>query len=135
MPAGGRSSSARDRSRAERKTALFDIQEKRGRDALTSGVWLRALEAKDAVARELLDEAVGALGVAIGSAVTLLDVEAVVVGGGFGERLGERPGCAASRRRPSGTRSSVTPPEYRLALLGDLGGAIGAALVARASPR
>ena len=29
-----------------------------------------------------------ALGVGIGSAVTLLDVEAVVIGGGLGERIG-----------------------------------------------
>ena len=113
-----------------RKTVLFDIQEKRGRDALTSGVWLRALEAKDPVARELLDEAVEALGVAVGSAVTLLDVEAVVVGGGLGERLGDR----WLRKLEKAARRHTffkDPPEYRLASLGDLGGAIGASLIAR----
>ena len=67
---------------------LFDVMERRGRDRLTSGIWLRALEQGDAVAEELLDRAVEALGVGIGSAVTLLDVEAVVMGGGLGGRLG-----------------------------------------------
>ena len=62
--------------------------EKRGRDRLTSGVWVRALQAGDKVAEELIERAVQALGVGIGSAVTLLDVEAVVIGGGLGERLG-----------------------------------------------
>src|SRR4029077_20861520 len=76
----------------ERRTVLFELMEKRGRDRLTSGVWVRALQAGDKVAEELIERAVQALGVGIGSAVTLLDVEAVVIGGGLGERL--RPGGA-----------------------------------------
>ena len=63
--------------------------EERGRDRLTSGVWARALKAEDAVARKLIDEAVKALGAGIASAQNLLDVEAVVIGGGMGMRLGE----------------------------------------------
>ena len=55
------------REARKRKTILFDLQHKRGRDSLTSGVWLRALDAGDAVATDLLDEAVQALGVAIGA--------------------------------------------------------------------
>jgi glucokinase len=115
----------------KRKTILFDLQEKRGRESLTSGVWLRALEAGDAVARDLLEEAVGALGVAIGGAVTLLDVEAVVIGGGLGERLG----TAWLRRIEKAAKRHTffrDPPEYRLAELGDMGGAIGASLLATA---
>ena len=82
--------------------------EKRGRDRLTSGVWLRALQAGDEVAESLILRAVQALGVGIGSAVSLLDVEAVVIGGGLGERLG--PDWLARSRRPrTSTRSSVTP--------------------------
>jgi glucokinase len=112
----------------KRKTILFDLQEKRGRESLTSGVWLRALDAGDAVARDLLGEAVGALGVAIGGAVTLLDVEAVVIGGGLGERLG----TAWLRRIEKAAKRHTffrDPPEYRLAELGDMGGAIGASLL------
>ena len=119
------------REARKRKTALFELQESRGRDSLTSGVWLRALEAGDAVARDLLDEAVSALGVAIGSAVTLLDVEVVVVGGGLGERLGT---TWLRRIEKAAKRHTFfrDPPEYRPAELGDMGGAIGASLLARA---
>jgi glucokinase len=122
---------ARARKEArKRKTVLFDLMRKRGRDRLTSGVWLRALDAGDEVARELLEEAVVALGVGIGSAVTLLDVEAVVLGGGLGERLGPRWLGRIERAARPHTFFRDTP-EYRLAELGDLGGAIGASLLVR----
>ena len=120
---------ARHESR-KRKTVLFDLQRKRGREKLTSGVWLRALDAGDEVAHDLLGEAVDALGVGIGSAVTLLDVERVVIGGGLGERLGptwlKRIEKAARRHTFYGE-----PPTYCLAELGDMGGAIGACLLVR----
>lgn len=113
----------------ERKTALFEIMERRGRDRLTSGVWLRALEAGDRVAEELITRAVQALGVGIGSAVTLLDVEAVVIGGGLGERIGVEwlARIEQAARQHTFFRE---PPAFRLAELGDLGGAIGASLIA-----
>lgn len=116
------------REARKRKTLLFELQERRGRESLTSGVWLRALEAGDPVARDLLDEAVSALGVAIGGAVTLLDVDVVVVGGGLGERLGT---TWLHRIEKAAKRHTFfrDPPEYRLAELGDMGGAIGASLL------
>jgi glucokinase len=112
----------------ERRTILFELMKEKGRDRLTSGLWLRALEAGDKVAEELLLRAVEALGVGIGSAVTLLDVEAVVVGGGLGERLGQRwlERIEAAARVHTFFRVA---PTYRLAELGDLGGAIGASLL------
>ena len=113
----------------ERKTVLFDLMEKKGRDRLTSGVWLRALQAHDAVAEELIERAVQALGVGIGSAVTLLDVEAVVIGGGLGERIG--PEWLQKIERAAAQHTFFREqPAYRLAELGDLGGAIGASLIA-----
>jgi glucokinase len=122
------------REARKRKTLLFDLQHKRGRDTLTSGIWLRALDAGDAVATALLDEAVQALGVAIGSAVTLLDVELVVMGGGLGERLG---GTWLKRIEKAARHHTFfrPPPAYRLAELGDMGGAIGASLLARPPAR
>ena len=82
------------------------------------------------MARDLLDEAVDALGVAIGSAVTLLDVERVVIGGGIGERLG--PKWLARIERAAAQHTFFSPPPvYVLAELGDLGGAIGASLLTR----
>ena len=61
--------------------------------------------------------------------MTLLDVEAVVIGGGLGERLGPDWLARIERGRE---RAHVLPraPAYRLAELGDLGGAIGASLLA-----
>jgi glucokinase len=114
-----------------RETQLFEIMEKRGRDRLTSGVWARALKAGDPVASELVDDAVAAIGAGIASAVNLLDVEAVTIGGGMGLRLGE----PYVRR----IRSAMTPhlfvddkpPAVHLAALGDLGGAIGASLLVK----
>jgi glucokinase len=120
-----------ERARAlsrRRKTVLFDLMEKRGRDRLTSGVWARALDAGDKLAQDLLDRAVQALGVGIGSAVTLLDVEAVIVGGGLGVRLGEEWVERIERAaRPHTFFREL--PAYRLSELGDLGGAIGASLL------
>ena len=111
-----------------RPTILFDLMEKRGRGRLTSGVWLRALQAGDEVAETLILRAVQALGVGIGSAVTLLDVEAVVIGGGLGERLGADWLARIQAAANEHTFFRV-PPVYRLAELGDLGGAIGASLL------
>jgi glucokinase len=112
----------------DRPTILFELMEKRGRDRLTSGVWLRALQAGDEVAEELILRAVQALGVGIGSAVTLLDVEAVVIGGGLGERIGAD--WLARIEAAAGEHTFFRePPAYRLAELGDLGGAIGASLL------
>jgi glucokinase len=118
------------RESRRRKTILFDLQQKRGRSSLTSGIWLRALEESDAVATDLLDEAVQALGVAIGSAVTLLDVERVVIGGGLGERLG--PAWVTRIEKAAKRHTFFRPsPEYVPAALGDMGGAIGASLLPR----
>jgi glucokinase len=112
----------------ERPTVLFELMEKRGRDRLTSGVWLRALKDGDEVAEALIQRAVQALGVGIGSAATLLDIEAVVIGGGLGERLGSGwlSRIEAAAKEHTFFRE---PPVYRLAELGDLGGAIGASLL------
>ena len=111
-----------------RRTALFQIMEERGRDRLTSGVWARALDQGDTLAEELVERAVKALGAGIGSAVNLLDVEAVIIGGGFALRFGdpilERIRTAMMRHVFAAER----PPDVRLAALGDLGGAIGGAL-------
>ena len=116
-----------------RPTILFELMEKRGRGRLTSGVWLRALQAGDEVAETLIQRAVVALGVGIGSAVTLLDVEAVVIGGGLGERLG--PEWLGQIEAAANEHTFFRePPLYRIAELGDLGGAIGASLLGLESP-
>ena len=113
-----------------RKTVLFKIMEERGRPRLTSGVWKRALERDDDLAHELVDRAVRALGAGVASAVNVLDVEAVVIGGGLGLKLGEPYAERIRTAMMPHLFASERPPAIRLAALGDLGGAIGAALLA-----
>jgi glucokinase len=113
-----------------RDTRLFHLMEKHGRDRLTSGIWARALERDDELAREIVTEAVEALGAGVASAVNLLDVEAVIVGGGLGVRLGEPYREHIEAAMLPHLFGDDDPPAVRLAALGDLGGAIGAALLA-----
>jgi glucokinase len=111
-----------------RHTKLFDIMEKRGRQRLTSSVWGRALEHDDEVATELISEAIEALGAGIASAVNLLDIPAVIIGGGLGVRFGERYVRRIEKAMQPHLFVGHRPPEVHLVGLGDLGGAIGAAL-------
>ena len=117
------------------RTALFRIMEERGRDRLTSGIWARALEQGDPLAERLLERAVRALGAGVASAVNLLDVEAVVIGGGLGVRLGEPFVERIRAAMLPHLFADDRPPAVELAALGDLGGAIGAALLVPARPR
>jgi glucokinase len=120
---------ARQMHRRGHKTDLFKIMEKRGRTRLQSGVWERALAQNDPVAVELIDRAVEALGAGVGSAVNLLDVETVVIGGGLGTRLGEPYVERIREAMMPHLFADDRPPAVRLAALGDLGGAMGAALL------
>jgi glucokinase len=120
---------ARARHKRGTKTDLFQIMRDRGRDRLTSGVWARALDRDDALATELMADAVAALGAGVASVQNVLDVEAIVIGGGLGIRLGEP---YAERIRDAMMPHLFVdgdPPEVSVAALGDLGGAIGAALL------
>jgi glucokinase len=113
-----------------RKTNLFDLMEKHGRTRLTSGVWARALDHGDEMATDLIDRAIRALGAGIASAVNLLDIEAVVIGGGLGTRLGEPYVERIAAAMQPHLFVSDRPPAVLPAALGDLGGAIGATLIA-----
>ena len=70
-----------------------------------------------------------ALGAGIGSAVNLLDVEAVIIGGGLGVRLGEPFRERIEHQTLKHLFVDERPPAILVAELGDLGGAIGAALL------
>jgi glucokinase len=129
--AGRAAMEARARKLAKQgaKTKLFKIMEERGRTRLTSSIWWHALNAQDELTTKLIDEAVEALGAGVASAVNLLDVEAVVIGGGLGVRFGEdyvRRIAAAMRPH---LFNDQRPPDVHVAALGDLGGALGAALL------
>ena len=122
---------AREKHDEGHKTDLFKLMERHDRTRLTSGIWARALEHGDKLAIELIDEAVAALGAGIASAVNLLDCEAVVIGGGLGVRFGEPYVERIREAMQPHLFVDERPPAVRLAALGDLGGAIGAALLAR----
>ena len=121
---------AREKRADGEKTVLFEIMEEKGKPRLASGIWARALERDDKLAHRLVDHAVDAIGVAVGSALNLLDVEAVIIGGGLGLRLGEPYVERIRAAMMPHLFADHRPPEVLLASLGDLGGAIGATLLA-----
>jgi glucokinase len=114
------------------KTRLFELAKEHGRDRLTSGIWERALEHGDKMATKLIDRAVLALGTGIASAVNLLDIEAVIIGGGLGVRFGEPYRDRIAEAMQPHLFNDSRPPAVHLAGLGDLGGALGAALLVAA---
>jgi glucokinase len=96
---------------------------------VTSGVWLEAMRRGDRIATMLIDEATWALGIALSSVQNLLDLEAIVIGGGLGDRLGQpfidriaaemAPLLFIPDRPPA-----LLPTEFK-----DLSGAVGAAVL------
>jgi glucokinase len=111
------------------KTALFKIMEEKGKTRLASGIWARALERDDKLAHHVIDRAVRALGVGIASSVNLVDVEAVIIGGGLGDRLGQPYVDRIREAMMPHLFADHRPPEVLAASLGDLGGALGASLL------
>jgi glucokinase len=134
--AGRAAMEARARKEIEkgRHTDLLHLMEERGRTRMTSAIWAHALEHKDKLATELIDEAVEALGAGVASAQNLLDVDAVIIGGGLGVRFGEPYVKRIAKAMQPHLFHDEDPPDILLAGLGDLGGALGAALLAR-TPR
>jgi glucokinase len=132
---GAMEAKARNEVGKGRKTDLFKIMEKRGRTRLTSGVWARAIEAGDELAIELINRAISYLGAGIGSAVNLLDPEAVVIGGGLGVRFGAPYVERIRDAMMPHVFADDRPPDVLVASLGDLGGAIGAALLRPERPK
>jgi glucokinase len=112
------------------KTKLFELMETHGKDRLTSGIWLRALNQEDGLAERLIGRAIRMMGAGIASAVNLLDVEAVIIGGGLGTRLGEPYVERIAQAMHPHLFMPQRPPAVKLLGLGELSGAIGAALLA-----
>jgi glucokinase len=114
-----------------RKTELFKLMKERQRTRVTSGVWARALDHGDKLAQQIIDRAVAALGAGVASAVNLLDVEGVLIGGGLGVRLGHPYVKRIAEAMQPHLFIDSRPPHVHVAALGDLGGAIGATLLVR----
>jgi glucokinase len=111
------------------KTELFKLMKERGRTRLTSAVWAQALDHEDPLATELIERAIRALGAGIASAVNLLDVEAVILGGGLGVRFGQPMAERISTEMHPHLFNDSRPPAVRVAGLGDQSGGIGAAML------
>ena len=122
---------AREKAAEGEKTVLFEIMEERGKPRLSSGIWERALERDDKLAHQLVDRAVEAIGVA-----RRLGAEPARRRGRRDRRRARACGSAsptssASARRSCRTCSPTTGrPRCCSQSLGDLGGAIGATLLA-----
>ncbi len=129
--AGRRAMEARVRRLVKQghESDLLEIMRERKRQTLSSGVWAHALDRGDHLAHELIERAVRALGSGIASAVNLLDVELVLLGGGLGTRFGEPMLTRIADAMKPHLFNDTHPPEMCLAALGDLGGALGAALL------
>jgi glucokinase len=121
---------ARRRQEKGHKTRLFEIMARKHRQWVTSSVIADALEEGDEVITTLIDQAVAALGIGLANAQNLLDLEAIIVGGGLGDRLG----AAFVTRVEAAMRPHLhlpeQPPAVVASALGDLSGAVGAAMAA-----
>jgi len=120
---------ARSRVEKGQKTKLFEIMERKGRDRVTSSVIADALDHGDRLTTELIDEAVEALGLALANAQNLLDLEAIIVGGGLGDRLGEPFVHRVEDAMTRNLRLPEQPPAVLATELGDLSGAVGATVM------
>jgi glucokinase len=112
------------------KTDLFHIMKKHGRQRLSSGVYARALAHGDRMAKKLIDDAAWALGIGLASAQNLLDFEAIIVGGGLGDRLGQPFVDQVVEQMTPHLFVPDNPPVVLRTELGDLSGAVGAAVLA-----
>jgi len=115
--------------RKGRETDMFKLMREHGSTRLTSGIWARALEHHDKLAAHTLERAVRALGAGIASVVNVLDVEAVIIGGGLGVRLGHPYAERIAAAMQPHLFADQRPPKVHVAALGDLGGALGAVLL------
>jgi len=120
---------ARERHADGEHTRLFKIMEEKGRDRLTSSVWAKAIEHEDKLALHLIDRAYRAIATAVASAVNLLDIEAIILGGGLGVRFGEPAAARLAEEMQPHLFNDERPPAVKVAELGDYGGALGAAML------
>jgi len=117
---------------AGESSIIPQLMKEQGRKILTSAVLDRAYQQGDAVTVHAIDEAQRYLGLLIASCVNVLDPEAVVVGGGVVERMGE--GYLGRVREVAYqhflNRNESESIRIVAAELGDASGSVGAAVLA-----
>ncbi len=101
---------------------------KRGKDRMTSGILRDAYRKGDEVVKGAIEGAIRYLGMAVGSWISVLDPELVVLGGGVVEKLG-KPYVAAVRSEALRYAVRAAGPQPRIVAseLGDRAGTLGAA--------
>jgi len=123
---------ARDRQARGVRTKLFDVMERKDKDRVSSSVIATALDKGDPLTVRLVHQAVRALGLALANAQNLLDLEAIILGGGLGDRLGPPFIQRVDEEMIRHLRNPDRPPVLLGTELGDLSGAVGAAVIAGA---
>jgi len=113
-----------------RTTVLTAIAAEKGKVRLTSGVWARALEQGDPLARAVFGEGIAALAAGIGAAVNLLDLDRVVVGGGVAEKMGQPLVDRIAEEVQPYLLLPDVPRSFVVAELGDDAVVVGAAALA-----
>ena len=106
-------------------TTIFDIA---GEGRVKSRVWREAIEGGDPMAEQLVDDAASAIAAAMASAIALVDIELIVLGGGLSEQLGEGFRIRVEEELLARAFADTSAP-VRAARLGNTGGALGAALL------
>lgn len=105
---------------------LSRLVELAGDAPMKSKVFRAAYDAGDPVARELIDEGIAHLAVAVVNVAVTVDIAAVVVGGGLGERFGALVTDRLSAALHTLGHAGIEPVVLEAAL-GDHAGALGAA--------
>ena len=123
---------ARERQARGVRTKLFDVMEQKDKDRVSSSVIATALDKGDSLTVHLVHQAVRALGLALANAQNLLDLDAIIVGGGLGDRLGAPFIQRVDEEMIRHLRNPDRPPVVLGTELGDLSGAVGAAVIAGA---
>lgn len=116
-----------------RASGLYEIRDDKGKDRLTSAVWAKALDEGDELATEIVQEAIEAVAVGVGSVINLLDLDRVVIGGGLAEKLGQDLADEIGHATRPWTMVHNDDRTFVVAELGDDPGVIGAAALGRAS--
>lgn len=114
------------------ETELLEIRDDKGKDRMTSSVWHKAIGNDDPLATRILGEAVEAVAIGIASAINLLDLDRIVLGGGLAEKMGDD----LVERLEVAIEPHVFLPGDRdivVAELEDDGGMVGAAALGRAA--
>ena len=117
------------------QTKLFEIMERKGRRPGHGSVVADALDQGDRLTIDLLDQAVESLGMALSNAQNLLDMEAIILGGGLWDRLGEPFVRRVAEEMEKNLRVRDRPPEVLATELGDISGAVGATVLAEGELR